>query len=243
MQDEGIYTYIDEDITSVDRTTQLNTPDVVLSANQNDTIHAAATRQLNKAYEISRAVTVRGSSSKGSCSEAFVDADVLMEQTPDGSGSGEQNCEVVEEEENLEQDQPFLKLFSRLGSAKRKGASQSGTDSKPNSKPTSNTKNIKSNRGGGGGTAPKRANPDPPGPSIPAAPENQQGDVSQEDQELIESYRQQMEELEKLDAPSSADTAFNQWAKARQSKLSELKSGRWRFILTPCMFGLSPLQL
>lgn len=217
FQDEGVYEYIDEDTTSVDRQTLLNTPDVVLSANQNDTIHSAAIRQLGRVCDASRAVTLRGGSA-GSSTDVFVDGDALLETSTDTPKPSDANEEEGEPEDEADHTNPFMKLLARIGPVKKRKAADGPTTQVP--KEAKNNKRHREEK-----FRKRRAAPDEkPQPTEPVTPTPPT--VPKEDQELLESYMAQLEDLQKLDASSSADTSFNPWAKTRQSKLNELKSGQ-----------------
>ena len=65
-QDIGVYEYVDETATSVERTTLLSTPETILSADQTTTIHTAALKQFGKS-DNTDCVTLSAPSHASSC--------------------------------------------------------------------------------------------------------------------------------------------------------------------------------
>lgn len=224
-KDDGVYTYIDNNIAKVSRSTLMNDPDLTLSADQNDAIHGVALKSLQQsrfACDASAAVTVQSRSASSSshalpsmdpeeCEEADNDA---MEDDDEG------------DDETMMDAQPFLQgLFSRM--ARPEGKKRSAAAGQTPMQPAKKAK-----------AAPKpkvRVSRKVPvtGDSAPEAPGDCFGlerldltsDQGKEDAALIESYINQFKKLKHLDAPGCDDQAFGPWSKTRLAKLSDLRNG------------------
>lgn len=211
--DIGVYEYVDECATSLDRTTQLSTPDTTLSADQTNVIHEAALKQMAK--PATECVTLT------SVAESVKDHKNTKAESGETKVDGEEEAEDDDNEDDgpVFTGQPFASLFLRMkGSDKKRTASQAGVEKIKENKLPKKPKggNAKKRKSGEEPEAP----PSPSGFRRPAPiPSND------EDKSLIASYEKQLQGHSELNPPSADDNAFVPWAKTRLADLQGLKSG------------------
>eukprot|EP00438_Fugacium_kawagutii_P001630 Skav211748 [mRNA] locus=scaffold1548:487216:491398:- [translate_table: standard] len=218
-RDEGVFEYVDENYTEVTRSNIL-TSDTILSNDQNDRVHAAALKTMNKFGDDTNAITV---------SNPFRRSSVTIEEVPDDAeavetAGGEPAApEDEEDDSHLLDPSPFARIFGRIKAANTNAPSVPKRAA-PKSAPEPSSKRAKPPAGSGGRNR-KRT----------AADGGEEGEElfgarapvpsSADDSAVIAGYQRQLDELQKLNCEDSADPAFGPWCKARLSKLGELKEG------------------
>ena len=227
-----MFQYIDETATSCTRSTRLNEPDVVLSADQNDSIQSSALKQIqgsrfavdgNKIEKVTQSLA---SSSSGAMGAA---APVPAEAAGEGDAEEAEDDEDDYEAASLD-PQPFQSLFSRLARPDaKKRAAPGPTSSAPakkakQAKPSHPSAPVQRNKARKVGKVGEPAY-EAPGDLFGVERLDLTSDQGKEDATIIESYINQFKQLKHLDAPGSDDQTFGPWSRTRIAKLQELKTG------------------
>lgn len=212
-----------------DRTTIVSS-DTILSADQNDRVHAAATKAMGKMGDDSTALIMSSSSKTMTPADGDVDA-----ETAPATGQPSDD----DDESHLLDPSPFLKIFGRLkgqsASVSKRAVPKSNAkvtpaEKRPKTQTTTPTPTTTTTSAGGekGGRNRKRNAPEQEddgekgsdifGVKAPVP-------AGTDDSELISSYQTQLDALQQLDVEGSSDQVFGPWCKSRLAKLGELKTG------------------
>lgn len=228
-QDEGCYEYIDESYATTDRATIVSS-DTILSADQNDRVHAAATKAMGKMGDDSSALIMSTSST------GVAPADGDADEAPGAPATGQASDD--EDESHLLDPSPFLKIFGRLKGQSASAIKRTAPKSNPKTTPAEKKARTSSTTGPGGGGGDKvgrnrkRSSTAEQEDEIPSSEKG--GDfigvkapvpAGSDDSELISSYQTQLDALQQLDVEGSSDQVFGPWCKSRLAKLAELKAG------------------
>ena len=236
----GKYTYIDENATSVKRTTTMNNSDVTLSEQQNDVIHGVALKQLQSSrfQQDTDKATVVASTSSSSRS-----GDMQGATRPSAAEDVPMNGGVVCEHEDDEDEDddmgvgvnPFAGLFERMAKPDKKRSQPTGGNGQQpakklknggtGTKPSTGTstighRNKEKLNGGSASNAVAQVNL-----------EKELGidhveNLDEEDAAMMKNYVTQLKELKHLNASGNGDEqSFGPWVRARMAKVAELKSG------------------
>ncbi|CAJ1423574.1 unnamed protein product [Effrenium voratum] len=226
-EDDGLYTYINEQSMDVSRTTLINDPDTTISADQNDRVHQAALRQISRPGD--NAVRLSGARGQNDLASHHGQVDLSVAH---GNDDVEMEDEGDDDDDYALNPQPFARLFQRMGlsNPKKRAAGNANNGSGPTSVPV---KRAKADQGDGGrqpaSSAPARNKAGKTKTAKPPdAPANSDGDkkdeaMTHDDNLLIDSYEGQFSKLKLFNNVGSDDASFGVWAKARMTSLSDLK--------------------
>ena len=212
-QDVGIFGYINEQTTEVDRVTQMNDPEVTLSADQTDIIHNSVLRQMKRSgKDENSAVLMTGSRRHSDGVDAAHPASSAQGGCAPAHPADPNSDNQSDDDTFMLDPQPFAKLMCRLGSSRGPPAKK-GRTGPPCPKPVASR-----NKG-----AKRKSEPalDPQPQPQPDPCDARSG----EDEQLVESYNSQLNTLKVFDPPSSDDSAFPTWARARIQKITEVRVG------------------
>ncbi|CAE7806511.1 unnamed protein product, partial [Symbiodinium necroappetens] len=226
-EDIGVYEYIDETVNTVQRTTRLSDPDVVLSTEQNDIIFNATAKHLSVAPKDNASCILLsgGTSSSASASTSA---------TPSAAKDTDGGAPSLDHEDGGSDDdafQPFAALFGRLKPIASQAAKKVAPAAKATQKAISNPSCKAAAKAGK-----KRAvhtDASESGRTQPRRPCGEVHDVGvgagagasmpSDDQEVIDKYQLRLDELKVLDAASHDEAAFAKWTKEKLASLQELK--------------------
>ena len=234
-KDDGEFTYIDQTATKVTRNTRLNNPDVTLSEDQNDVIHAVAMKQMatsrfatdgDKAQRVPSMFMPSGTASSSMCAPASA-----------ATAMSDEECDEEDDDDEMPDmsldPKPFQGLFSRMAKPEKKRPAAAAAAA-PSSAATA--KRLRTGAGNAPPAADKPTNkgkgqrnkgrtPDEaPGDSFGLQKLDLNTEQGKEDSALIENYLKQFRGLKHLNAPKWDDQCFVPWIKTRGTKLQELKS-------------------
>ena len=224
-QDEGVYTYIDQSAAKVLRTTRMNNPDVVLSAEQNDVIHSVALKQIagsRFAADAGKATTVNTTPvATGSSGDTFA---AHASGHAAASAADDEDEDMEDEDDTCLDPQPFASLFGRMArpDAKERAAPTSSnapaTAAAKKAKTTQQQRKAKTAKG-------DVEMDEAPGDLFGLGRLDLTSDQGKEDSALVEGYIKQYKKLKALDAAGMDDQTFGPWSRSRIQKLQELRAG------------------
>ena len=234
-QDEGVFEYIDDTFTGIERTTELASQ-TALSEKQTDRVHTAALKSMGKMGDDTGAIKV-SKPVKGAAGQDGMDDNEGVEAVNTGEDS-------EDDEDHLLDPAPWARIFGRMRAAAAPSVSKRPApkaSARGNESGNGNGKKSKAVVGGSCAAVSSSA------AAKPAAGRNRKRAVAEgaddeaegpdgfgakapvpsgvDDQELITSYQGQVDALQHMDATDSSDTSFLPWCEQRITKLGELKQG------------------
>lgn len=208
---------------SVQRKTQINQPELTLSADQTDMIHQSVLRQFQRAASAPAAGALR---LKGVSLREAIAPDAPAPE--EGNADDDQN--ESDGDESLLDPKPFNNVMNRLlgcmGSGKRPAAKANAEPAGKRSKPGPTPPGPKEPSSRNRKTAPTPTPaPDSSSPKRPRIETNTSSTgLSEEDSTMLANYNGQLREVGDLAVDRGMDDAsFTEWVKDRLAKISELR--------------------
>ena len=225
--DQGVYGYVDEVLSTVQRTTVVSDPDVVISSDQSGVIFNAASKQLASAPKEESCVVLGTSSSSRdpNCSKD-------MSESGEGASVAEGDSDADDHDFN-----PFAELFGRLkpstSAPVKPQSKQLQATAKRHPKPKAQSKSASTKAGAKSSGKPGKrvSEPEKPGNHAerdaeePASkkhgPDKQ---LAGDDLEVAKRFEELMETCRLLDCESHDEAEFSKWGKAKMQSLADVRN-------------------